>query len=228
MGNKPLIIFGASTLSSLAAYSLVHDAGRKVAAFSVDAGFVGTGTHDGLPLVAFDHLTRSFAPADYDILIPLGWKKMNALRQERCAQAKSMGYSITNYVSSSASVWPGMAVGENVFIYERSILQPFVSLGENVTVRAGANLGHHSKVGSHSFIASGVVTGGNVTIGERCFIGLGAVLRDGIRIGDRCFVGAGAVVIADTEPDCVYVGNPARKLDKNSLEVTGGRDGSPS
>lgn len=220
--HKPLIIFGTGTLSSLAAYSLVHDAGRNLSAFSVDADFVGNGMHEGLPLLAFDRLAQTFPPEGHDILIPLGWKKMNALRQERCAQARTMGYNVANYVSSRACVRPEMPVGENVLIYEQSILQPFVRLGENVTVRAGANLGHHSVVGGHSFIASGVVTGGNVTIGERCFIGLGAVLRDGIRIGDRCFIGAGAVVIADTDPDSVYVGNPARKLAKTSLEVTGG------
>jgi len=65
------------------------------------------------------------------------------------------------------------------------------------------------------------VTGGNVTIGDHCFIGLGAVLRDGITIADRCFLGAGAVVIADTEPDGVYVGNPARRLpNRTSLDIT--------
>lgn len=221
MRNKPLIIFGAGTFSSLAAYSLAHDAGREVAAFCVDRDFVGSGMHEGLPLVAFDLLAKSFPPADHDILIPLGWTKMNAVRQERCIQAKAMGYRIASYVSSRACVWRELRVGENVFIYEQSIVQPFVRLGENVTVRAGANLGHHSTVGNHSFIASSVVTGGNVSIGERCFIGLGAVLRDGIRIGDRCFIGAGAVVIGDTDPDGVYVGNPARKLEKSSLDLTG-------
>ncbi|MCC5797756.1 MAG: hypothetical protein JJU48_10595 [Methylophaga sp.] len=82
------------------------------------------------------------------------------------------------------------------------------------------NIGNQCKVGDHCCIDSGVITGGNVTIGEQCFIGLGAIIRDNIKIADRCFIGAGAVVIKDTEPDSVYVGNPARRLDKTSLEVT--------
>jgi len=65
------------------------------------------------------------------------------------------------------------------------------------------------------------VTGGNVTIEENASIGLGAIIRDNVRVGARCFVGAGAVVTADTEPDGVYVGVPARRvLGKTSLDVT--------
>ena len=219
--QKPLVLFGGSIFASLAAQCLTHDAHRKVAAFTVDASYVPTATCDGLPVVAFQRLADDFPPETHDILLPLGYTRMNEFRRERCEQAKAMGYTLACYVSSRASVWPDLPVGENVMIYEQAILQAFVTLGENVTVRSGANIGHHSLVGSHSFIASGVVTGGKVTIGEHSFIGLGAILRDNISIGRRCFIGAGAVVIADTEPDGIYVGNPARRLpNKNSLDIT--------
>ena len=219
--QKPLVLFGGSTFASLAAHCLTHDTQRKVAAFTVDASYMRTDTCDGLPVVAFQTLANDFPPDTHDILLPLGYTRMNEFRQARCEQAKAMGYTLACYVSSRASIWPDLPVGGNVIIYEQAILQSFVTLGDNVIVRSGANIGHHSQVGSHSFIASGVVTGGNVTIGEHSFIGLGAVLRDNISVGRRCFIGAGAVVIADTEPDGIYVGNPARRLpNKSSLDIT--------
>lgn len=219
--QKALVLFGSGSLASLAAHCLTHDAQRRIAAFTVDASYVETVTRDGLPVVAFQTLADAFPPETHDILLPLGSKGMNGVRRERCEQAKAMGYTLSHYVSSRASVWPDLTVGENVIIYEHAILQSFVTLGNNVTVRSGANIGHHSRVGSHSFIASSVVTGGDVTIGEHSFIGLGAILRDNISIGERCFIGAGAVVVADTAPDGVYVGNPARRLpDKTSADVT--------
>ena len=200
---------------------MTHDAQRKIAAFTIDASYVESDTHEGLPLVAFQQLADNFPPETHDILLPLGHTGMNDFRRQRCEQAKAMGYTLAHYVSSRASVWPDLAVKENVIIYEHAILQSFVTLGSNVTVRSGANIGHHSRIGSHSFIASGVVTGGNVTIGDHSFIGLGATLRDTVSIGRRCFIGAGAVVIADTADDGVYVGNPARRLpDKTSADVT--------
>lgn len=219
--KKPLILFGASSFASLAAHCVTHDAKRSVAAFTVDATYVRAETYEGLPIVAFEKLTSYFPPHIYEILLPLGYMQMNKLRQTRCEQAKVMGYSLANYVSSRASVWPDMPIGENVIIYEQAILQSFARLGDNVIVRSGANIGHHSRVGSHTFIASGVVTGGKVTINERCFIGLGAILCEGITIGERCFISAGAVVTADAVPDGVYRGNPARRLpNKTSLDVT--------
>ena len=176
---------------------------------------------DGLPVVAFQKLANDFPPDTHDMLLPLGYTRMNEFRRERCEQAKAMGYTLASHVSGSACVWPDLPVGENVMIYEQAVLQPFVTLGDNVIVRSGANIRHHSQIGSHSFIASGAVTGGNVTIGAHAFIGLGAILRDNISIGRRCFIGVGAVVIADTEPDGVYVGSPARRLpDKISLDIT--------
>jgi serine acetyltransferase len=39
--------------------------------------------------------------------------------------------------------------------------------------------------------------------------------KQGIKIADRVTIGMGAVVTKDiTEPDTVWVGNPARKLEK--------------
>lgn len=219
--NKPVVIFGIGRHASLAAHCLTHDTGRTVAAFTVDPQYVRSDSHDNLPLIPFNALTDHFSPDTHEILLPLGHRQINAFRKERCGQAKAMGYTLTNYVSNRASVWPDTPIGENVIIYESATLQSFVRLGDNVTVRSGVNIGHHSRVGSHTFIASGAVTGGSVEIGEQAWIGLGAVLRDGIRIGERCFVGAGAVVVGDTEPDGVYVGVPAKRLEgKTSLDIT--------
>lgn len=220
-GNKT-VLFGTTPLASLAAFHLRNDGGREVVAWTVDREFKGSDEYEQRPVVPFDALSQTFPPDRNELMLPLGYTGMNSFRADRLLRAKRMGYRIGHYVSPQARVWPGLELRENLFIFENAILQAYTQVGENVLLRAGVNLGHHSLVGSHTFIASGAVTGGNVIIGQYCFIGLGAVLRDGVRIGDRCFIGAGAVVIADTEPDGVYVGNPARRLAKRSHEVSGG------
>jgi sugar O-acyltransferase (sialic acid O-acetyltransferase NeuD family) len=192
-----------------------------VAAFTVDSAYLKSDTFDGYPVVAFEDLADRFPPETHDIMLPLGYRRMNGFRQEYFEHARNMGYYPTSYVSSRASVWPDLIFGENVIIFEQVVVQSYASVGHNVMIRSGANIGHDSHLGDHSFVASGVVTGGYVNIGERCWIGLGAVLRNNIKIADRCFIGAGAVVTADTEPDGVYVGVPARRVpNKTSLDVT--------
>ncbi|MBF0134989.1 MAG: acetyltransferase [Magnetococcus sp. DMHC-1] len=220
MHASKVVIFGNGTFASLAWSCLTHDSPWQVAAFTADRDFIKETTHEGLPVVPFDALPTLFPPHDFKISIPLGCVNINGLRLERYLQAKSMGYQFISYVSSRATTWPNVQIGENCFIYDHAILEPFSRVGDNVIIRAAALISHHGVIGSHSMLSGGVVLGGNVHIGERVFVGLGAVVRNGLRLAERSFIGAGAVVIADTEADGVYVGNPARKTARTSMQVS--------
>ena len=220
MKAKQVVVFGAGTFSSLAWHCLTNDSQWKVRAFTVDKKFLTKSMHECLPVVSFEDLWKIYPPNNTKLLISIGYKRINGLRMERYQQAIESGYELISYISSRASVWPNQCFGKNCLVYEHAIIQPFTTIGDNVIIRSGAHVSHHCVIGNHSFIAAEATFGGNVTVGERCFIGLGAVVRDGLSIADRSFIGAGAVVISDTEPDGVYVGNPARRISKSSLEVT--------
>ena len=217
---RPLVVFGAGRVASLLRHCIEYDGGRTVAAFTADPEHARAPEFEGLPLVPFDQLEGSYPPAEYDLMVSVGYHRINALRRERFEQARARGYRLPSYVSTRAIVFPDLELGPNCVIHEGAIVQSHARLGENVLLRSGANVGHHSVVGSHTYVATGVIMGGTVTIGEQAFIGVGAVLRDRITLGDRALVGAGAVVLKDVEPDSVYAGNPARRLSKTSLEAT--------
>lgn len=51
-----------------------------------------------------------------------------------------------------------------------------------------------------------------VTIEDGCWIGSGATILPGVTVAPGCVVGAGAVITADTQPDGLYVGVPARRV----------------
>ena len=222
MEKQPVVVFGNNTFASLAAYCLTHDSPYRVAAFTVDRAYVGSGFHEGLPVVAFEELTSHCPPGDMLLLIPLGYHAINSLRRDRYLAAKALGYEFISYVSSRASTWPDLLVGENCLIYEHAIIQPYARIGNNVIIRSGAHISHHCTVADHAFVAAEVVMGGEGYVGEQAFVGVGAVLRDRIRIAKRTFIGAGAVVVQDTQADGVYVGNPARKASKTALEASEG------
>ena len=65
-----------------------------------------------------------------------------------------MGYSLVSYVSSKAILWPNVEIGENCFVMEGSIIQPFARIGDDVTIGPGNRIGHHSVIGDHCFLAS--------------------------------------------------------------------------
>lgn len=217
--GKPVVLFGADRFASLAWYCLSCDSEYEPVAFTVDSEYLKAGTHEGLPVVPFDSLVDQYPPDQVSLLIPLGYKKINGIRRDRFEKALGIGYDLINYVSSRASVWNDLRAGRNVLIYENATIQPFTSIGDNVIVRSAAHISHHCSIADHAFVAAGVTLGGGVRIGEQAFIGVGAVVRDNISIAPRCFIGAGAVLVSNTEPDGVYVGNPARRIEKNPADV---------
>jgi len=218
--GRPVIVFGNLLSASLASYCLMNDSPLQVAGFTVDDAYLTSNTFEGLPLVSFEELDNFFPPDDYQLLIPMGYQQINSVRRTRYEQAKQRGYKFATYVSSRASVWPNLEIGDNVLIYEHAIIQPFAKIGNNCIVRSGAHVSHHCTVEDHSFIAAEVAMGGEVRIREQAFVGIGAVLRDRVTIAKRSLIGAGAAVVKDTEEDCVYVGNPARKTGAMSKEAS--------
>lgn len=220
--DRPVVIFGNLRSASLAWYCLLHDSPWTVAAFTVDELYLASSQFEGLPLVPFETLEQHYPNSDYRLLIPMGYQHINGVRRARFESAKARGYGFVSYVSSRASVWPDLQIGENVLIYEHAIIQPFVRIGRNCIIRSGAHISHHCEVADHAFVAAEVAMGGEGYVGEQAFVGVGAVLRDRIRIAERSFIGAGAVVVQDTQPDGVYVGNPARRAGKTALQASGG------
>jgi sugar O-acyltransferase (sialic acid O-acetyltransferase NeuD family) len=205
--KQPLVIFGAGDIAQLAHYYFRTDSGYEVVAFTVDRAYLKEeSSFCGLPLVPFEEVATLYPPERHALFVALSYSALNAVRREKFEQARALGYRLASYVSSRASMLNEGRVGANCFILEDNTVQPFVTIGDDVTLWSGNHIGHHSTVGDHTFIASHVVVSGGVHIGQQCFIGVNATLRDHITVGDRCVIGAGALLLADAEPEGVYIG----------------------
>ncbi|WP_211451723.1 acetyltransferase [Collimonas antrihumi] len=204
--KKPLVIFGLGEIAQLAHYYFSTDSNYEVVAFTVDAAYITATEFCGLPAVPFEELANLYSTDTHEIFVALSYSKLNQLRKEKFLAAKALGYRIASYVSSRATVLNDGRIGDNCFILEDNTIQPFVTIGNNVTLWSGNHIGHHSIIHDHCFIASHVVISGGVDLGESCFIGVNATLRDHIRVGEKCVVGASVLLLADAEPEGVYIG----------------------
>ena len=204
---KELIIFGTADIAQLAYFYFSNDSDYKVAAFTVDAEYMKVNEFCGLPVVPFEEVINHYPPERYDLFVALSYSKLNQIRKEKYLAANSLGYHLASYISSRATVLNDFRIGENCFILEDNTIQPFVTIGNNVTLWSGNHIGHHSTIHDHCFLASHIVVSGGVEIGEACFIGVNATLRDHIKIGERCVIGAGTLILADADPEGVYIGN---------------------
>lgn len=214
-----VIIFGEGNIQEVALFYLQNDYRYNVVAFTADIEYISKDIYLGLPIVPFEDIEKVYTPNEYKMFIPLGYKRNNHLREEKYIQAKNKGYSFITYISPKATYY-GTPVGENCFIFENNVIQPFTSIGNNTILWSGNHIGHHTKIGNHCFIASHVVVSGCVTVDDYTFIGVNACIRNGIKIGRDNLIGAGAVITRDTNEKEVYVPNRSILLSKKSDEVS--------
>jgi sugar O-acyltransferase (sialic acid O-acetyltransferase NeuD family) len=219
MSDKPVVIFGAGSFARVAAVYLAQDSPRELLAYTVDGEYADAEKFGGLPLVPFEDLLESYPPDRVDLLVATGYQGVNRLRREIYERCKELGYGFVTYVSSRAMSMTDGAIGENTFVFEANVIQPFVEIGDNVVLWSGNHIGHHSRIGSHCFIASHAVISGHVTIGDNCFVGVNATFRDGISVGPSCVVGAGAVVLEDQEEGTVLGATATVAHPKKSWEL---------
>ena len=208
---RRLLIYGTGLIAEVADFYFTRDTDYAVVAFLNAEGYLDSTSFLGRPLAAFENVVDMYPPADFDIFIALGYAKTNQIREARYLEARAKGYTCATYISPKATYY-GTPVGDNCFILENNVIQPFTTIGDNVTLWSGNHIGHHSVIRDHCFVSSHVVISGNCVIGENSFLGVNATLRDNIQLGRSVVVSSGAVVM-ESCPDRSLV-LPARSTSK--------------
>lgn len=217
---KPLVLIGAGELAQIACEYFTHDSDYEVVAFSVEHDYLVEPTLAGRPVVAYERLEHLYPPTDVEAFVAIPASQLNRLRTRFYLDAKQRGYRLASYVSSRAFVWRNAEIGENCFIFEGNVVQPFVRIGNNCILWSGNHIGHRTVVHDHVFVASHAVISGYCEIGEYGFVGVNATFNDGVKVAPDNVIGAGALVTRDTEPGRIYIGSPARAIEgKSSRDV---------
>lgn len=201
---RQLVIVGDHAIGEVAFEYFTHDSDYEVAAFTVERAFVKCDALFGRPIVPFEEVAEHYPPSAYDLFVAVGYGQMNRLRARLFHEAKAKGYKLASYVSPRAMVWHDAVVGENAFIFESNVIQPFVTIGDDVVLWSGNHIGHHARIGSHVFISSHVVVSGFVAIGDYSFVGVNATFADNVTVGRDVLVGAGAVVLKNAPAGSLF------------------------
>lgn len=209
---KPLVLIGAGEFAQIACEYFQHDSDYDVVAFSVEREYLAQPKLAGRPVLAFESLPETFPPAAVEVFVAVPASQLNRLRARLYRQAKAKGYRFASYVSSRAFVWRNAEVGENCFVFEHSVVQPFARVGHNCVLWSGSFVGHRAVLQGSAFVAPHATISGYCEIGEHSFIGANATCKDRVSVAADCVIGAGALLLEHTEAGKVYVGSPARAL----------------
>lgn len=217
---KKVVIFGVGQIAEIALHYLQNDSDYQVVAFTVDSEFLDQSTFHGLTVVPYENVEKHFPPSEFLLFMPISYRGVNRLRAEKFLDGKSRGYKFATYISSKARYY-NTPVGENCFIFEDNVIQPFTEIGDNCILWSGNHIGHHTVIENNVFIASHAVISGSVRVGSYTFIGVNATLRDNIIIGQSNVIGASTVILNNTEDHAVYAATETPKYRKLSHQLRG-------
>lgn len=226
--TKQLVIAGDSAIAEVAYEYFTHESEYRVAAFAVNREYRKREELFGVPIVEWECIRQTHPPAEFEVFSAFSYAKLNRLRTRFYHEAKEMGYRVPSFVSPHAFVWRNVTIGENCFIFENNVIQPFVKIGNNVTLWSGNHIGHHTKIRDNCFIASHVVISGFCDVGENCFMGVNATVANNVTIAPNALIGAGAMILRDTEEGKIYGAKGTAAHDKKTAwEYYGVEPGSP-
>jgi sugar O-acyltransferase (sialic acid O-acetyltransferase NeuD family) len=211
-----IVIFGTADFAQVAHAYLSRDGRYRIDGFTVDASHLTDSTLLGLPVLPFEEVEQRFPPTDVMMLVAVGYSRLNRARTNAYRAARERGYRLVTYVDPWASCVGPVSLGDNCFVLEQNVIQPFVTIGNNVVLWSGNHIGHHSTIADNCYIASHAVIAGHVTIGENCFIGINATIRDGVTIAPDCIIGAGVTLQRSTGPGEVYRADKPEPLPHSS------------
>lgn len=136
-------------------------------------------------------------------------------KKERVEVIKSLGIPdevLATAIHPSAYIMQGTTIGAGSLLAPYAMTSFGVSIGKYAHVYGAAFLGHDCRIGDFCTIAARSVVGARVKVCEGAHTGLNSCSREDVVIGEYSILGMGAIVIKDTEPYSVYVGNPAKMI----------------
>lgn len=214
-----IVVFGAGDIAEVATVYLQRHTDHRIVAYTVDAEFRKAERFCDKPVVPWETLDAEFPPGLVQLLGPLSFRRMNQFRRDRYLEGKARGYSFISFVHPSSHVY-AEHIGENCFILEQNVIQPFVRIGNNVMMWSGNHIGHHTVVGDHCFFSSQVGISGGTMIGECCFFGGAVGVGSGVKIGNACFFGEFTrIVREDARDGAVYLSQTSLRSKSDSSRI---------
>lgn len=205
--QRNLVIFGATDFGRMIKYFVDQDDPRQAVAFTVDRAYMQSEEFCGLPVVPFEELAGRYPPEDFDVLIAIGYKRMNDIRKAIFNAAKQKGYHIASFIHSS-SIVHSTDIGEGNILLEKCLVYPFAKIGSGNLMWDHVQISHDGVVGDFNTFSSYADMCGYVHIGNNCYFGKHCIMKEHVRIADYTLVGAAAFATRNTEPYNVVV--PAR------------------
>ena len=217
MKAKKVLILGGGGNASVIGYAMI-DAFNKGNRELEFCGYINDRDNvneiEGYPVLGGLKDIPKLLRRDYYFINAIG---KIGVQQERITLIESLKIPDNRFVTfihPSAYVAPNVKLGCGCVIMPNVSISPGTCLGKCCRVMIGAVIGHNNIIGQYCFFAAASCTGAYISMGDGVFINLNATIREFIKIGNYSTVGMGAVLLNSIGENEIWVGNPAKILNK--------------
>ena len=212
--NDNVVIIGMTQFSEWVCQSINKEGCAHVVAFSAEKKYCTVSSFMGLPVIPIEELANHFDKRKTKLLVTVGYKKMNQVRERIFEEVKERGWSHYTYVSTSSIVDHSAVIEPGAIIMPSAYIGPNVHIGRGTIINVCAVLSHEIEIGDFCFIAPQAVFGGNSTVGKNCFIGLNSTIMNGVRIEDFNLIGASACISKNTVEYGCYIASATKRMER--------------
>lgn len=146
---------------------------------------------------------------DYHLIIGIGDNKIRKKISERINGCYGLA------IHPSAVIGEDVIIGEGTVIMANAVINSGSRIGKHCIINTAATIDHDCIIKDFVHVSPGAHLGGNIIVGESSWIGIGSSLKNNIVIEKDVVVGAGSVVIQDIKQHGVYIGIPAKRMEKD-------------
>lgn len=215
---QKILIFGNTSLAEYIYLNFKKNKNYKICGFTVDSKYKASSFLRGLKVYDFEKIINTHSPKKYKLFLAIGPSKMNSLREKKFNECKEKGYNLVSFISENAIC--ETKVGENCFVADMTIINPFVEIGNNNFIWENCYIGHNSKINDHCYISPKASIGSYSVIKNNSIIGTSSIIKTKTIIEKKTLIGAGCYISQNTSINSVYgrknskfYGNVSKKID---------------
>ncbi|HMQ49219.1 MAG TPA: NeuD/PglB/VioB family sugar acetyltransferase [Saprospiraceae bacterium] len=152
-----------------------------------------------------------FNPKYYNAVVAIG----NPATRKRVVKSLPRETKYVTIIHPSAIISKWVEIGTGTIITAGTIITCNIKIGNHTHLNLNTTIGHDCFLGDFFTTAPAVNVSGNCKFGECVYLGTNASVKEGINVCNDVVIGMGSVVVKNIQEPGIYIGNPARKLEKN-------------
>ena len=215
--SKKVLIMGGGGNASVIAFAII-DANLRGDKSLEFVGYINDRDEvneiEGYPVVGGLKDIPDLINQDYYFINAIG---KIGVQKDRIALLESLNIPDERYVTfihPLAYVAPNVRLGPGCVVMPNVSISPGTRIGKCTRVMVNAIIGHNNNIGEYCFFAAHSCTGAYLNIRDGVFVSLNATVREFLTLESYSTVGMGAVLTKSIGENEIWIGNPARKLEK--------------